>query len=109
MVMILTHKAADLPNARMPDPAAGYNNARVLGNLIYTQYFLPFQLAAALLLVGMITAIALTLRKRKNTKYQNPAQQIAVKRDDRVRMVKMNAEARPTAGEPAANEQQPKA
>ncbi|GGP25335.1 NADH-quinone oxidoreductase subunit J [Silvimonas amylolytica] len=109
MIMILTHKAADLPGAHMPEPAAGYNNARVLGNLIYTQYFLPFQLAAALLLVGMITAIALTLRKRKNTKYQNPAQQIAVKRDDRVRIVKMNAEARPAAGEAAADEQQPNA
>ncbi len=109
MITILTHKAADLPNARMPDPAAGYNNARVLGNLIYTQYFLPFQLAAALLLVGMIAAIALTLRKRKNTKYINPADQIAVKRDDRVRIVKMNAEARPTVGETAVDEQQPKA
>ncbi|MBB5192636.1 NADH-quinone oxidoreductase subunit J [Silvimonas terrae] len=110
MVTILTHKAADLPNARMPEPAAGYNNARVLGNLIYTQYFLPFQLAAALLLVGMIAAIALTLRKRKNTKYINPADQIAVKRDDRVRIVKMNAEARPTVGEqPAVDEQQPNA
>jgi NADH-quinone oxidoreductase subunit J len=109
MITILTHKAADLAGAHMPEPAAGYNNARVLGNLIYTQYFLPFQLAAALLLVGMIAAIALTLRKRKNTKYINPASQIAVKRDDRVRIVKMTTEARPTAGEPAADEQQPNA
>ncbi|MDR3428066.1 MULTISPECIES: NADH-quinone oxidoreductase subunit J [Silvimonas] len=110
MIMVLKNDSAQIAIAHMPEPAAGYNNARVLGNLIYTQYFLPFQLAAALLLVGMIAAIALTLRKRKNTKYINPASQIAVKRDDRLRIVKMNVEARPTAGDaPAADDQQPKA
>ncbi len=68
---------------------------------------MPFQLSAALLLVGMIAAIALTIRKRKNTKYINPAVQIATKREDRVRIVKMAAEARPTVGEVV--EEQPKA
>ena len=107
--MVLILKNSQIPLAGLPEPAAGYNNAHALGNLIYTQYFLPFQLSAALLLVGMISAIALTIRKRKNTKYINPADQIAVKREDRVRIVKMNVEPRPTVGEVAAAEDQPKA
>ena len=94
MAMVLTHKAAHIDGAVLAEPAPGYNNAKVLGELIYTQYFLPFQLAAVLLLVGMVAAIALTLRKRKNTKYINPADQIRVKREERVTVVSMKAEAR---------------
>ncbi|GAB7128262.1 NADH-quinone oxidoreductase subunit J [Silvimonas sp. JCM 19000] len=107
MGLILHSRAAEVTVGGLPEQAAGYNNAKALGYLIYTQYFLPFQLSAALLLVGMIAAIALTIRKRKNTKYINPAVQIATKREDRVRIVKMAAEARPTVGEVV--EEQPKA
>ncbi|TJZ75634.1 NADH-quinone oxidoreductase subunit J [Chitiniphilus eburneus] len=103
MVAILLHPAAQIPGAQLVEPPPGYSNVHELGREIYTTYFLPFQLAAALLLVGMVAAIALTLRKRKNSKYLNPADQIKVKRDDRVRMVKMSTEAKPTFEQPKAD------
>ena len=72
--------------------AADYNNTRELGLVLYTVYVYPFEIAAVILLVAIIAAIALTLRRRPKTKYQNPDLQIAVKRDDRIRMVKMDTE-----------------
>ena len=74
------------------DPGAGYSNTKELGRLLYTDYAYPLELAAVLLLVAIVVAIALTLRKRKDTKYQDPASQIAVRRSDRVRLVSMPAE-----------------
>ena len=76
------------------DPGPGYSNTKELGRLLYTDYAYPFELAAVLLLVAIIVAIALTLRKRKDTKYQDPAKQVAVKRSERVRLVSMPAEKR---------------
>ncbi|MDA8095427.1 MAG: NADH-quinone oxidoreductase subunit J [Betaproteobacteria bacterium] len=70
---------------------AGYSNTKALGSLLYTQYLYPFEVAAVILLVAIVAAIALTMRHRKDTKYQNPAAQVSVKRQDRVRMVKMKA------------------
>ena len=72
--------------------AADYNNTRELGLVLYTVYVYPFEIAAVILLVAIIAAIALTLRRRPKTKYQDPDAQIAVKRDDRIRMVEMNSE-----------------
>ena len=74
------------------DPGAGYSNTKELGRILYTDYAYPFELAAVILLVAIIAAIALTMRKRKDTKYQSPSEQIAVKREDRVRMVSMPSE-----------------
>lgn len=68
-----------------------YNNTKELGILMYTEYVLPVQVAGVILLVGMIAAIALTLRKREDNKVTDPALQIAVKAKDRVRIVKMAA------------------
>ena len=82
------------PN-QMPGPGPlpeGYSNTRVLGRLLYTVYAYPFEIAAAILLVAIVAAIALTLRRRKDSKYQNPAQQIRIVRSARVRMVKMPSE-----------------
>jgi len=79
--------------ARVPaDSDPSYSNTRALGRLLYTDYAYPLELAAVLLLVAIVVAIALTLRKRKDTKYQDPAQQVAVKRGDRVRLVSMPSE-----------------
>lgn len=72
--------------------AADYSNTRELGRLLYTDYVYAFELAAVILLVAIVAAIALTMRKRKDTKYLDPAKQIAVKRAERVRLVKMPAE-----------------
>jgi len=72
--------------------AADYNNTRELGLVLYTVYVFPFEIASVILLVAIIAAIALTLRRRPKTKYQNPDVQISVQRNDRIRMVKMNSE-----------------
>ncbi len=72
--------------------AADYSNTKELGMLLYTDYVYPFELAAVLLLVAIIAAISLTMRRRPETKYQDPAKQILVRREDRVRVVKMESE-----------------
>ncbi|KON80090.1 NADH-quinone oxidoreductase subunit J [Azoarcus sp. PA01] len=79
----------------MPEPPvaqAGYSNTRELGRLLYTDYVYPFELASLLLLVAMIVAVTLTLRKRKGVRYLNPSEQISIKRGDRVELVSMSAE-----------------
>jgi NADH-quinone oxidoreductase subunit J len=78
-------------------PAAlpqGYSNTKTLGMLLYTDYVYPFEIAAVILLVAIVAAIALTLRHRKTTKYQDAAQQINIQRKDRIRIVAMPAEKR---------------
>ena len=73
------------------EPAAGANigGTKELGLLIYTRYIYGFEIAAAILLVAIIAAVALTLRKRKDTKSFDPADAVRVKRNDRLRIVKM--------------------
>jgi NADH-quinone oxidoreductase subunit J len=75
-----------------PAPAKGYSNTKELGRLLYTDYVYPFELAGVVLLVAIIAAIALTLRRRKDTKGQDPGKQVAVRRADRVRLVAMPSE-----------------
>ena len=74
-----------------PKPA-DYSNTEALGGVLYTDYVYPFEIAAVILLVAIVAAIALTLRRRPTTKYQNPEEQVQVKRDERVRIVKMATE-----------------
>jgi len=79
----------------MPAPlrhGADYSNTRELGMILYTDYFYPFEIASVILLIAIIAAIALTLRRRPGTRHQDPAKQIAVRRADRIRLVKMPAE-----------------
>ncbi|WP_028454162.1 NADH-quinone oxidoreductase subunit J [Chitinilyticum litopenaei] len=104
MILILTSRNAQIPGAMLVETGPTVAD---LGRQIYTVYFLPFQLSAVLLLVGMIAAIGLTIRKRKNTKYQQPGEQIAVKAADRVRVLKMEADARleAPADKPAGEQQ----
>ena len=71
--------------------AAQVSNTKELGKILYSEYLYPLEVAAAILLVAMIAAIALTLRKRKDSKYINPADQVRVKRADRVSLVKMKS------------------
>jgi NADH-quinone oxidoreductase subunit J len=70
----------------------GYSNTRALGELLYTKYLYPFELAAVILLVAIVAAIALTMRHRANYKVQDIAGQVSVRARDRVRIVKMPAE-----------------
>jgi len=86
---------------------APVSNAKALGQLLYTEYLYPIQVAAAILLVGMIAAIALTLRQRKDSKAINPAIQVRVRAADRVTLVKLAATQAPVeeATAPAAGEE----
>lgn len=74
--------------------AADYSNVRELGRVMYTVYVYPFEIASVILLVAIIAAIALTLRRRPSTKRQDPVAQIKVKRDDRLRIVEMKSESK---------------
>jgi NADH-quinone oxidoreductase subunit J len=92
MVWVLgDHSTAGI-GASIQKHAANYSNTKELGRLIYTDYVYPFELASVLLLIAIVSAIAITLRRRKNTKSQNVADQIAVKRADRVRIVSVTSE-----------------
>jgi NADH-quinone oxidoreductase subunit J len=93
MVLVLGGKyfgTAALPNPA--DPGAGYSNTKELGRVLYTDYVYPFEIAAVILLVAIVAAIALTLRRRTDSKRQVPSDQVAVKRADRVRLVSMPSE-----------------
>jgi NADH-quinone oxidoreductase subunit J len=87
-------------------PMSSLPNTKELGQLLYTEYLYPVEVAAVILLVAMIAAIALTLRKRKDSKYQDPSQQVRVRARDRVELVKMepvraSQPSQPTPGEPS--------
>jgi NADH-quinone oxidoreductase subunit J len=69
-----------------------YSHTSAIGELLYTEYLFAFEIAAVLLLVAIIAAIALTHRRRPETKYQDPSRQVRVKRDERLRVVKMKSE-----------------
>lgn len=73
-------------------PADGMSNTETLGRLLYSEYLFQFEIAAIILLVAIIAAIALTLRRRPDTKYQKPARQIEVRKQDRLRIVQMPTE-----------------
>ena len=75
--------------------AASYRNTLELGRVLYTRYAYPFELAAMLLLVAIVAAIALTMRRRPGLKKQDVSRQVAVRRADRLRIVQMDAEKRP--------------
>ena len=83
-----TFGVAPQPVARPAD----YSNTRELGRLLYTDYAYAFEVAAVILLVAIVAAIALTLRGRKDTRRQDPALQVKVRREDRVRLISMPSE-----------------
>jgi NADH-quinone oxidoreductase subunit J len=89
-LIVLGFQRAEHPAA--VDAGAGYSNTKELGRVVYTDYVYPFELAAVVLLVAIIAAIALTMRKRKDTKFQDPARQVVARREGRVRLVSMPAE-----------------
>src|SRR5210317_522641 len=78
----------ELGSEPLPKPA-DYSNTKALGAVLYTDYVLAFEIAAVILLVAIIAAISLTMRKRSATKYQSPSEQIKVRKADRLRIVKM--------------------
>jgi NADH-quinone oxidoreductase subunit J len=94
--VVWVHGALDIDagHGGAPEPA-GYSNTLELGSVLYTRYAYPLELAGMLLLVAIVAAIALTLRHRAGYKHQDVAAQVAVRREDRVRIVQMDAERGP--------------
>jgi len=90
---VISAKQSGLIDAVPPRAhGADYSNTEQLGSVLYTQYVYPFEIAAAVLLVAIVAAIALTMRRRPGTKHQRPSEQVAVRRADRIRIVKMPSE-----------------
>jgi NADH-quinone oxidoreductase subunit J len=90
MTLVIVGSAIGPGTAAPPVPTG--SNTRALGQLIYVDYVYPFELAAVVLLVAIVAAIALTHRQRKESKYQVPGNQVKVRREDRVRLVKLPSE-----------------
>lgn len=90
MVMVFKTKPFNL--VPITEPTSNTSNTEMIGNTLYSNYVLPFELASVVLLIAIVSAIALTLRDRKDSKKTNPAYQVAVKRQDRVRIVRMKSE-----------------
>ncbi len=88
MVLLLYNTTRDAGEA----PAAAPDNTRALGRLLYVDYVYPFEIAAVILLVAIVAAIALTFRRRRSTKYQEPAEQVKARKADRVRLVDLPIE-----------------
>jgi NADH-quinone oxidoreductase subunit J len=95
MWTVVTSDVFSLNSIATPAPkAADFSNTKALGSVLYTDYVFAFEIAAVILLVAIVAAISLTMRKRPQTKYQNPSDQIKVRKADRLRIVKM-----PSSGE----------
>jgi NADH-quinone oxidoreductase subunit J len=92
MVTVLTGKYFGGANFTAGEDQVGYSNTKSLARLLFTDYVYPFELASVILLVAIIAAIALTLRRRKDSRYQRPGQQVRVQRGERVRLVSMPAD-----------------
>ena len=86
-------------NGALPE-GQQYSNTKELGIVLYTEYLYPLEVAAVILLVAIVAAIALTLRERKDSKAQNPSDQVRVKAADRMQLVKMAPVRQPTVSEP---------
>jgi len=95
MILVMRNRAFNAENMPIPvHKGADYSNTRELGSVLYTDYVYPFEIASVILLVAIVAAIVLTMRKRPETKKQNPAEQVKVRAKDRVRIVKMESEAK---------------
>jgi len=92
MLTLIGIRARSTPFGIDGAEAAGLSNTKWLAQRLFTDFLLPFEVAALILTVAVIAAVTLTLRKRPNTKHQNPGEQARVKAADRIRMVKMAAE-----------------
>jgi NADH-quinone oxidoreductase subunit J len=93
MVLVVSSDQIQLIGAEGAPGGVG-ENTRILGGVLYTTYLYPFELASIVLLVAIVAAIMLTLRRRPGTKHQNQARQVRVRKADRLRIVEMPAEQR---------------
>jgi NADH-quinone oxidoreductase subunit J len=92
MVLVLLTRYWGVMESDVPQTEAAFSNVRAVGRLLFTEYAYPFELASVVLLVGIVAATALTLRGKRKTKSLSPSEQVFVKAEDRVRLVRMPAE-----------------
>ena len=93
LVTVFWIRNTGLPVLENPPPhVAGYSNTKELGSVLYTEYVYAFELAAFILLLAIIAAIVLTMRRRPGLKVQNVPEQVATRKEDRIRIVSMDAE-----------------
>ena len=94
ILTLLGLRQSGWPELSATDPAAalGKSNIQWIGEALFTRFMLPFEIAAVILTVAIVVAVLLTLRRRAGTKTQDPSKQVMVRREDRVRLVKMKAE-----------------
>ena len=104
-VLMSGFRLSQAPLAAVAAGSAPVSNSKALGVLLYTEYLMPIQIAAAILLVAMVAAIALTLRQRKDSKAINPSIQVRVRAAERLQVVKMAATQAAPAPAPAAAEE----
>ncbi len=90
LILVVGGSAFDM--IKPPAAPEGYANTEELGKVLYTEYLYPFEIAAFILLVAIVAAITLTLRRRAGVLHQDPSSQMQVKASERVRVVKMEAE-----------------
>ena len=92
MLMMIGVRSLQAPPGDDPATLAGMSNMEWLGHTLFRDFVLPFEIAALILTVGLIAAVTLNERRRSHTKLQDPGRQVMVKREDRVRLIKMAAE-----------------
>ncbi|MFP4147198.1 MAG: NADH-quinone oxidoreductase subunit J [Halorhodospira sp.] len=98
LAAVILSERVDLISDTLPAPAADANNIEAIGGLLYTVYVYPFEIAAVILLVAIVASITLTLRRRDGTHKQDVARQLSVKKDDRLRLVRMRSARRQDRG-----------
>jgi len=92
MQIIWWRSSADIASGGFVATPEGYSNTEALGAVLYTEHVYAFEIAAVILLLAIVAAISLTMRKRPGVKKQNIAEQVAVRASDRIRIVKMDTE-----------------
>jgi NADH-quinone oxidoreductase subunit J len=92
MQIIWWRSSADIASGGFVATPEGYSNTEALGAVLYTEHVYAFEIAAVILLLAIVAAISLTMRKRPGVKKQNIAEQVAVRASDRIRIVKMKSE-----------------
>ena len=92
LAAVIFQSFSAIKDSDAPLQPADYSNTKALGELLYTEYVYPFEVAGVILLVGMVAAIALTLRRRKDTRTNDPSVAVRTKASDRLRIVKMPAQ-----------------
>ena len=92
MSLVLYARFSGVSESVAGQTGASFSNAKAVGRLLFTDYVYPFELASVILLVGIVAAVALTLRGKRKSKGVSPSEQVFVKAKDRVRIIKMPAE-----------------